>query len=297
MTGHVFLILPVFCSVVYAIGALLLKRSMEAGHPPRHALVTCNLAMAACSLPVLFWANLPPPGLSVWIWLAAPACSVLFFLGQIGTFRALSGGDVSVATPILGTKVVITALLGAMFLPDGVSPNLWLGAILCTGGVALVGLQPGVRTGKALRAVGWGLLAAAVFSLTDVVVARAAKEMGFCLFGPWMMVGMAAMSVWVIPFRDWGSLFRAKTRSWALGGAALIGFQGTFLYASIALSGDPVGVNIVYAVRGLWSVLLVAWLGKWLGNREAGLPASVLVLRGVGALLLMGAVWAVLRGA
>ena len=297
MTGHVFLILPVFCSVVYAIGALLLKRSMEAGHPPRHALVTCNLAMAACSLPVLFWANLPPPGLSVWIWLAAPACSVLFFLGQIGTFRALSGGDVSVATPILGTKVVITALLGAMFLPDGVSPNLWLGAILCTGGVALVGLQPGVRTGKALRAVGWGLLAAAVFSLTDVVVARAAKEMGFCLFGPWMMVGMAAMSVGVIPFRDWGSLFRAKTRGWALGGAALIGFQGTFLYASIALSGDPVGVNIVYAVRGLWSVLLVAWLGKWLGNREAGLPASVLVLRGVGALLLMGAVWAVLGGA
>ena len=109
-----------------------------------------------------------------------------------------------------------------------------------------------------------------------------------------MMVGMAAMSVGVIPFRDWGSLFQAKTRGWAVGGAALIGLQGTFLYASIALSGDPVGTNIVYAIRGLWSVLLVAWVGKWLGNREAGLPASVLVLRGVGALLLMGAIWAVL---
>ena len=74
----------------------------------------------------------------------------------------------------------------------------------------------------------------------------------------------------------------------------MIGFQGTFLYASIALSGDPVGVNIVYAVRGLWSVLLVAWIGKWLGNREAGLPRSVLWLRGLGAVLLIGAVWAVL---
>ena len=294
MTGHVFLILPFFCALVYAIGALLLKRSMESGHSARSAMVASNLAIAVFSLPLLVWAKPPPVGLSIWVWLAAPACSVLFFLGQIGTFRALSGGDVSVATPILGTKVVITALFGALFLPGGVGTDLWVGAFLCTAGVTLVGLQPGVRTGKALRAVGWGLLAAAVFSLTDVIVARAAKEIGFCLFGPCMMVGMAAMSVWVIPLRDWGSLFQAKTRGWAVGGAALIGLQGTFLYASIALSGDPVGTNIVYAIRGLWSVLLVAWVGKWLGNREAGLPASVLVLRGVGALLLMGAIWAVL---
>ena len=294
MTGHGFLILPFFCALVYAIGALLLKRSMERGHSPRYALVTCNLAMAACSLPILFWAKMPPPGLSVWIWLAAPACSVLFFLGQIGTFRALSGGDVSVATPILGTKVVITAFFAALFLPEGVGADLWVGAFLCTAGVALVGMQPGVRHGKALRAVGWGLGAAAVFSLTDVIVARAAQPIGFCFFGPWMMVGMAALSVWVVPPRDWGNIFQGAGRGWAWAGAGLIGLQGTFLYASIALSGDPVGVNIVYAVRGLWSVLLVAWIGKWLGNREAGLPRSVLWLRGLGAVLLIGAVWAVL---
>jgi drug/metabolite transporter (DMT)-like permease len=219
---------------------------------------------------------------------------LLFFLGQVGTFRALSGGDVSVATPVLGSKVVITALFGALFLPGGVGPDLWVGAFLCTAGVALVGLQPGVRHGKALRAVGWGLGSAAVFSLTDVIVARAAREMGFCLFGPWMMVGMAVLSFWVMPPRDWGNIFQRGGRGWAWAGAALVGFQGTFLYASIALSGDPVGVNIVYAVRGLWSVLLVAWIGKWLGNREAGLPCSVLLLRGVGAVLLIGAVWAVL---
>ena len=294
MTGHGLLILPLFCSLVYAIGALLLKRSMEAGHPPRHAMVACNLAIALFSLPLLFWAKLPPPGLSVWIWLAAPACAVLFFLGQIATFRALAGGDVSVATPILGTKVLMTALFGALFLPGGVAPHLWMGAILGTAGVALVGLQPGVRRGKALRAVGWGLASATVFSLTDVIVARAAKEIGFCLFGPWMMVGMAAFSVWLVPPQDWGKIFRGVSGGWMIGGAALIGLQGSFLYASIALSGDPVGVNIVYAVRGLWSVLLVMWIGKWLGNREAGLARPVLLLRGLGATLLIIAVWAVL---
>ena len=294
MSGHVFLILPFFCSLVYAIGALFLKRSMEAGQSPRHVLVACNLAMAFFSLPVLLWAQPPPSGLPIWVWLAAPACSVLFFLGQIGTFRALSGGDVSVATPILGTKVVITALLGAFFLPGGVAPRLWVGACLGTAGVALVGLQPGVHSGKALRTVGWGLMAAAVFSLTDVLVARAAKEIGFCVFGPWMMVGMAALSVWVMPPQQWGRIYRGHGSGWTLAGTAFIGLQGAFLYAAIALSGDPVGVNIVYAVRGLWSVILVASLGKWLGNREAGLGGSVLALRGFGAALLFGAVWVVL---
>jgi drug/metabolite transporter (DMT)-like permease len=294
MTGHGFLILPFFCALVYAIGALLLKRSMEAGQSPRLAMVACNLALALFSLPLLFWAESPPEGLSIWVWGSAPACSVLFFLGQVCTFRALSGGDVSVATPVFGSKVVITALFGALFLPGGVGADLWVGAVLCTAGVALVGLQPGVRHGKGLRAVGWGLGSAAVFSLTDVIVARAAQPIGFCFFGPWMMVGMAALSVWVVPPRDWGNIFQGAGRGWAWGGAGLIGLQGTFLYASIALSGDPVGVNIVYAVRGLWSVLLVAWIGKWLGNREAGLPRSVLLLRGVGAMLLIGAVWAVL---
>lgn len=294
MTGHAYLILPFFCSLVYAIGALFLKRSMELGQSPRLALVTSNLGLAAFSLPLLFWAETPPAGLPVWIWLSAPACSVLFFLGQIGTFRALSGGDVSVATPILGTKVILTALMGAVLLPGGVPPRLWVGALLGTGGIALVGLQPGVRRGKALLAVGWGLLAAAVFSLTDVLVARAAGQLGFCLFGPGMMVGMAMLSVLVVSPWNGAIVTGGKGAGWMVGGAALLGLQGAFLYASIALSADPVGVNIVYAVRGLWTVFLVAWIGKWLGNREAGLPGSVLFLRGLGAALLLGAVWVVL---
>ena len=294
MTGHAYLILPFFASLVYAVGALFLKRSMEGGQDPSRVLVSCNLAMGACFLPLLLWVEKPPEGLGWEIWLTPSLCSVLFFLGQIGTFRALAGGDVSVATPILGTKVVMTAMLGAFFLPEGVPGRLWLGAFLGTAGIALVGLQPGARTGKALRALGWGFFAAAVFSLTDVLVARTAKELGFCLFGPLMMAGMAVLSVSVMPPWHWPRIVEGLGVRWMLAGVACIGIQGVGLYATIALSGDPVGVNIVYAVRGLWSVLLVAWVGKWLGNREAGLPRMVLFLRGVGATLLLGAVWAVL---
>ena len=295
MTGHVFLILPFFCSLVYAIGALLLKRSMETGHPPRHAMVACNLAIALFSLPLLFLAKSPPAGLSLWVWLTAPACSGLFFFGQIATFRALARGDVSVATPVLGTKVLMTALIGAVFLPGGVDLRLWLGALLGTGGVALVGWHPGARPEKMGPAVGWSLLAAASFSLTDVLVAKVANQVGFCLFGPWMMAGMAAISLIRVPSREWRGIGVAgRGWIWAWAGALLIGLQGSFLYAAIGLSGDPVGVNVVYAVRGLWSVLLVALVGKRLGDRGEEGSRRVLFWRGLGASLLLGAVWVVL---
>jgi len=295
VASHTHLILPFFCALVYAVGALLLKRSMEAGQSARRILASCNLAMAACFLPLLIGARIPSVSLPFWVWLSPLACSVLFFLGQVGTFRALRGGDVSVATPVLGTKVVITALLGAIFLPEGMGSHLWLGAFFCTTGVVLVGLQLGHRTGKALRAVGWGLFAATVFSLTDVIVARTAREMGFCLFGPVMMTGMAALSLLSVSRTLEEGSKNLTGDGWMLGGVVLIGLQGVGLYAMIALSGDPVGVNIMYALRGLWSVLLVAWVGRWLGNQEASLPRSVLLLRALGAAFLFGAVWVIFR--
>ena len=74
----------------------------------------------------------------------------------------------------------------------------------------------------------------------------------------------------------------------------MIGVQAVALLGGIVVSGDPIGVNVVYALRGLWSVGLVVWVGGWVGNREAGLPRRVLGMRAVGAAFLMAAVWAVL---
>ena len=74
----------------------------------------------------------------------------------------------------------------------------------------------------------------------------------------------------------------------------MIGVQSMGVLGGIVLSGDPIGVNVVYALRGLWSVGLVAWVGGWVGNREAGLPRRVLGMRALGAGFLLGAVWAVL---
>lgn len=264
------------------------------GQPPRRVLVGSNLAMGLSFLPLLLWAKLPPFSLPLWMWAVPPVCSGLFFLGQVGTFRALAGGDVSVATPVLGSKVVLTAVGSACFLPGHVPAKFWIGSALCSLGVGLLSWSGGERKKGAWRSVLWGLMAAASFSLTDVLVAKVASQIGLCLFGPLMMAGLAALSSWVLPIWAWGGLAQGSGKGWLVSGVMFVGIQSVGVLAGIVLSGDPVGVNIVYALRGLWSVGLVFYLGRWVGNQEASLPAKVLGLRALGAGLLFGAVWAVL---
>ena len=295
MTDHRYLILPLFSSVVYAVGMIFLKRAMEMGQPPKRVLVGSNLAMGLAFAPLLFFAEWPKGEFPLWMWLGPSICSVLFFLGQVGTFRALAGGDVSVATPVLGSKVVLTAVGSAWLLPGAVPEKFWVGAGLCSLGVALLGWGGGEKGGKsAWRAVGWGIAAAASFSLTDVLVAKVAPTIGLALFGPWMMGGVAMLSVLVLPVWAWGGLGSGVGRGWLGWGVGLIGVQALGVLGGIVLSGDPIGVNVVYALRGLWSVGLVVWVGGWVGNREAGLPGRVLGMRAVGAGFLLAAVWAVL---
>ena len=127
-----------------------------------------------------------------------------------------------------------------------------------------------------------------------MIVAKAAPHIGLALFGPLMMGGVAMLSVFVLPVWVWGGLATGVGRGWLVWGVGLIGVQALGVLGGIVLSGDPIGVNVVYALRGLWSVGLVVWVGGWVGNREAGLPGRVLGMRAVGAGFLLAAVWAVL---
>jgi hypothetical protein len=58
--------------------------------------------------------------------------------------------------------------------------------------------------------------------------------------------------------------------------------------------GSATAVNIVYSVRGLFSVLAVWLVGHWFGSAERHLGGPVLRLRFVGATLMVAAVALVL---
>ena len=69
--------------------------------------------------------------------------AMLFFAGQVFTLLALSTGDVSVATPVLGVKILLVALLTAVLIGDPIGARLWTAAALSTTAIALLNISRG----------------------------------------------------------------------------------------------------------------------------------------------------------
>ena len=102
---------------VYTIAALCTKRALSGGATVWQVNFATNMAMAVLYLP--FWLGVDFPRL------LAQGCkpivaAITFFIGQLFTFAALRKGDVSVATPLLGAKVIFVALLTSVLFGEAV---------------------------------------------------------------------------------------------------------------------------------------------------------------------------------
>jgi uncharacterized membrane protein len=281
------LFLPLIAALSYAFGALVIKRALERGAGIASMTLFGNVALAVAFLPFAwlgpasFW---PDP-----LW-PALVYGLLVAVGNLAVFAALIAGDVSVATPILGSKVVVVALLAALVLGQKLGPATWAAVALCL--LALLLLRPRIPGRR--RALGLSLLASLVaatfFAGADIIVQRFAPHLGFTGLMPAALLVCGLVSLPLLPFciRERHALRRAARP--ALLGALLNAGQGVLLSAAIALYHDATATNIIYASRGVFSVLLVIAVGHWFGNRERHLGRRELGLRVVGAALILVAV-------
>lgn len=298
------LILPLGAGFGYACGAVAIKRALSAGASGTWVNLLCNMVMA-----VFFQGLWILPGHPLTLSLMVPpiACGLLFFLGQIFTFKAIDTGDVSVATPLLGAKVLLVAVFSFLLIGKSLPHAIWAASVMASLGIALISYSPGGNHARLLEAVVWSLAAAAVFALTDVLVQRWVPSVGYSRFAPLMFGSMGLFSVVYIPLliksigarRDAsGPLFSAYASfsiPWLLAGALLLAVQALAMYSSIGLFGSATMTNILYGSRCLWSVLLVWALGSIAGDsspRQQRL--GIMTRRLIGALLLFGAMTLVL---
>jgi drug/metabolite transporter (DMT)-like permease len=216
------------------------------------------------------------------------------FTGSRGlNVLALRIGDVSVATPLLGSKVIFVALLGWVGFGIRLGPAQWVAAGLATAGVVVMGMtdfRPGRRMGATtLLALG----CAAAFALTDVTIQLWGGRFGVFNFLPLQFVALGILSFAMLPWVGGVRALRAprKAWSWILAGTALSGLQAILVTGSIAVWKDAAGTNVVYATRGLWSVALVWFLGHRMQNteRQTAGPRGM-AIRAVGATLIVVAV-------
>jgi len=284
------LLLPLAAALLYAAAALCLKIALGRGVTTWSVLFFSNMVLGLFFLPLLFC------GTTGWNAAAAPwalLAGFLFFLGQIGTFRSLQSGDVSIATPALAAKVVFVALLSLLIPGSRPDPDLWLAVMLTMAGMILLHRGPRHAASRPLPTLAWALFAAFSFAATDIVVQVFAPQAGFTLFMPVMFGSVAFLALPLL----WPHVLRAPRRPrdpgagrWMTGGVVLLGLQAVGMGTAIGLFGDATGANVVYGSRGLWSLLFLALFAQALGIKDSVFDRRTLALRVVGSILILVAV-------
>ena len=282
------LLLPLASSVIYVAAALSLKRASQEGAGVWRSTFVMNVAVAACFSVLLLHGPGPGPTPP---WQPA-VIGALFVGGQAATMVALSRGDVSVATPVMGTKVVFVAFFVTLVLGDRLIADYWVSAAMSAAGIALLvlGGAPGRRRHLALTVTA-SLAAAACYAMFDVLVRKWAGAWGVGRLLPAVMACAALMSLALWPAFE-GPLNRVPRSAGGplLLGSLCLGVQALLLVRTLGLYPDTTRINVVYNSRGLWSVLAVWLVGHWWGNTERHAGRAVLAWRLAGAALLLGAI-------
>jgi len=284
-----YLLLPMTSAFLYAVATLSQKNAIAAGMGPWRMSALTTWFIGAGFIPMFFLAE--PMGLPEPLFPPLVA-GTLFFFGQLFTIISITRGDVSVATPVLGSKVILVVVFLTVFTADPMSGKTWMAAFLTVFGIVFLQWDPRVEhRGRVWFTVGVAFLSACFFAGADVMVQEGCRESGFYRF---MSVSAVATVVWslgLIPFFNapiW-KLPRGSLKH-VLIGCILISLQAVMLAFAIGYFGDAAGANIVYSSRGIWSVVLVWWVGHWFANREREAGGIVLTLRGVGATLIVSAI-------
>lgn len=274
---------------------MLVKRATMQGASPWTGTLFANLWLALLwSIPALMNWKIAPTA----AWGQAAIIGGLFVLGQIFTYLAFQYGDVSVATPVFGVKVLIVALCGLLMAGEAIPYRIWIAACLAAGGVAFVQFTgrrpgPGGKTTADRRGltIGMVLLSGVALSLFDILLQMWGTRWNSREFLPVVFAATAGFSLLLVPWVDRPAVLHRKgILGWMLIGTFMMAVQAMSMSYALGTWGDATRVNIVYSLRGLWGVSLSWILARWFGANEAFLAPTTMLMRFVGAVLLTAAV-------
>ena len=285
--------IPLLNALVYATGTLCLKRATTHGVGPWRTTFVSNSVLFLASLPLWFLGE-PLESLSL-LWMAF-ALGLAFFLGQVFTCLAIHKGDVSLLTPLMGTKTIFVAIIVSIGLGETLAPPIWIGAVLSAAAILL--MSGGAKADKSR--VGATLLFGTACSLSfagaDSMFQAFGDRLGFFKATAGCFSAVMLLSFLLTPaFRSLKPNDISKaTWKWLLLGSVLMAIQAGLMCYVISSYGEATVVNIMYSSRGIWSVVLVWSIGHWFSNTERLMGRAVLLRRLVGSALLLAAILTVL---
>ncbi|ELP30975.1 hypothetical protein RBSWK_05241 [Rhodopirellula baltica SWK14] len=292
IVSRMHLLLPLLASILFVCGLIFVKRVSRSDVRPNGvgqvALLFC-VNMGSAGLMSLLWLFDGPE--TYWLNLWQPAIvAVLFMMGLLLTFTAVEVGDVSIATPVFGVKVVFVTCLLALSSANGVPNAIWSAALLAATGIALIqwtGQHHPRRIGLTILLA---LSAACCYATFDILVQRWSPDWGSTRFLPAVFVIVAGLSLLALPWVRWKPVVSNGNWKLMVPAVILLASQAFCITIAVSLFGDAARLNVVYSLRGLWGVLLAYAAAKIWGGDEANLSGKLLLMRLSGAALLTLAV-------
>jgi len=279
---------PLLAALAFPAAALALKRATEIGRDLWGLVLICNLAVALVFLPLLFPLRAPPAGADWWQPLAAGA---VFCVGQIAAFKSFQG-DLSIAIPMQGAKVLLVALLAWLALGQSLGMRFWGAAVLSVAAIHFLNEPGPARDGprRILATSLWAGLASIAFAAFDVAIQAWSPRWGARLFSSYAFAAQALFSLPLLAVPPHRRFRHAAAEwGWISLGAGLMALITLGLALVIGESGQAAMANLIFNSRSVASVIFVWLAGKWFGNREADSGRRVMARRLEGAALMLGA--------
>src|SRR5256885_4258826 len=104
-----YLIWPLIAALAFAFGSMIYKRAYAEGAGLAHTAILNNVMLGIVFLPLLALETRPIPWEK---WEQPVFTSLVYVFGHLLNVLALRVGDVSLATPLLGSKIIFVAFLG-----------------------------------------------------------------------------------------------------------------------------------------------------------------------------------------
>ena len=244
--------------------------------------------MSLAILPMLPLKHLPP--LSTYAWPLAAATG-FYLLGQVGMFVALRYTEASRASPLLGLKIAILAVVSSFYFHHNISPVQWLAVVAAVIAALMLRTSGGQMSGKTVAAI---TLACIAYSISDINIT--ALVLSLRALGPVASTMTAVVFCYLISgalglaLLPWAGRPNGHDWRYALPWAASWFGAMLLLFACFGSIGVVFG-NIVQSTRGLISLglgVLISVAGHV--HLEKKVPASVWLKRGIATLLMCGAV-------
>lgn len=277
--------LPLGSSLLVIVGLLLLKRAQGRGVSTWTVIILVCCSSAAVFPALTLLGGTMQPASMLW----QPACiGALFLAGQAFMLLAVKYGDVSIAAPVLGIKVLLVPAMGTVLIGEIPELQIWLAAGVATLGIGFVQVtDASIDRSAVLTSVVFALLGAVAMTLFDLLIQRWAPAWGAGYFLPIAFAFAALFSLPLLPLANRpAALVQQGTITILVIAALLMALQAIGMTFTLAQFGDATRVNIVYSLRGIWGVALTWLLAQQTGTAIQHPSTRTMLMRLAGALLI-----------